>query len=168
GPPPPSGAHQADAIVRRQPEGSGGQAVRETPMRGARSSSIIAIMEQRGGEWNRMTFEALAAAQQIARETGDTASAAVVGNGLDGLAGELAARQLEKVYAVERPLLAEYTADGYSAALAQFVAQAKPALVLFPHTYQVRAFLPKLATGLGKVPVSDAVSHPIESGQAGM
>jgi electron transfer flavoprotein alpha subunit len=133
--------------------------------------SILAVMEQRGGEWNRMSFETLAAAQQMAKETGTTVSAAVLGNGLDGLAGELAARQLEKVYAVEHPLLAEYTADGYTAALGQLLAQANPALVLFPHTYQVRDFLPKLATWLGKVAVSDVVGHrivdghPNESGQ---
>lgn len=130
--------------------------------------SILVVMEQRGGEWNRMSFEALAAAQQMAKETGTTASAAVLGNGMDGLAGELAARQLEKVYAVEHPLLAEYTADGYTAALGQLVAQANPALVLFPHTYQVRDFLPKLATGLGKVAVSDVVGHRIVDGQVVM
>jgi electron transfer flavoprotein alpha subunit len=127
--------------------------------------SILVVMEQRGGEWNRMSFETLAAAQQIAKETDTTASAAVLGNSLDGLAGELAARQLEKVHAVEHPLLAEYTADGYTAALGQLVAQANPALVLFPHTYQVRDFLPKLATGLGKVAVSDVVGHRIIDGQ---
>jgi electron transfer flavoprotein alpha subunit len=38
-------------------------------------------------------------------------------------------------------------------------------VVLFPHTYQVRDFLPKLATSLGRVAVSDAVSHRIENGQ---
>ena len=39
----------------------------------------------------------------------------------------------------------------YTIALRQLIAQVKPALVLFPHTYQVRDFLPKLATSLGRV-----------------
>jgi electron transfer flavoprotein alpha subunit len=127
--------------------------------------TVLAVMEQRGGEWNRMSFETLAAAQQIAGELGTTASAAVVGQGIAGLAQELASKQLEKVYAVEHDLLKDYTPDGYSAALRQLVDQAKPQLVLFPHTYQVRDFLPKLATALGRVAVSDVVAHRTENGQ---
>jgi electron transfer flavoprotein alpha subunit len=127
--------------------------------------TILAVMEQRGGQWNRMSFETLAAAQQLARELGATASAAVVGQGISGLAQELAGKQLDKVYAVEHELLKDYTPEGYSAALRQLVAQVQPALVLFPHTYQVRDFLPKLATALGRVAVSDVVSHRIENGQ---
>ena len=37
--------------------------------------------------------------------------------------------------------------------------------MLFPHTYQVRDFLPKLAASLGKVAVSDAIAHRVDHGQ---
>jgi electron transfer flavoprotein alpha subunit len=127
--------------------------------------SILAVMEQRAGSWNRMSFETLSAAQHLARELGTTASAAVLGQGIEGLAGELASQQLEKVYAVEHDLLKDYTPDAYTAALRQLVAHAQPRLVLFPHTYQVRDFLPKLATSLGVVAVSDVVSHRIDKGE---
>jgi electron transfer flavoprotein alpha subunit len=127
--------------------------------------SILAVMEQRAGEWNRMSFETLAAAQQLAGELGTTVSAAVIGQGVSGLAGELASKKLEKVYAVEHDLLKDYTPDGYTAALRQLVEQVKPTLVLFPHTYQVRDFLPKLATALGKVAVSDVIAHRVNDGQ---
>lgn len=127
--------------------------------------SLLVVMEQRGGEWNRMSFETLAAGQQIARELGVPVSAAVLGQGVSGLAGELGSKALEKVWAVEHELLKEYTPDAYTAALRQLVAQAKPSVVLFPHTYQVRDFLPKLATALDRVAVSDVVSHRAEGGQ---
>ena len=127
--------------------------------------SILAVMEQRGGVWNRMSFETLAAAQQLAKELGATASAAVVGDGVDGLAAELAAKQLEKVYAVENALLKDYTPDAYSIALRQLIEHAKPRVVIFPHSYQVRDFLPKLAASLGKVAVSDVVSHRVQDGE---
>jgi electron transfer flavoprotein alpha subunit len=127
--------------------------------------SILVVMEQRGGSWNRMSFETLAAAQQLARELNTTASAAVLGQNIDGLTGELGQQQLEKIYAVEHDLLKDYTPDAYTLALSQLVARAEPRLVLFPHTYQVRDFLPKLATSLGKVAVSDVVSHRIDNGQ---
>jgi len=127
--------------------------------------SILAVMEQRGGAWNRMSFETLAAAQHFAQELNTTASAAVLGDAAEPLAKELGSKQLEKVYAVEHPLLKDYTPEGYSLALRQLVEQTKPALALFPHTYQVRDFIPKLATSLGKVAVSDVVSHRIDNGE---
>ena len=45
------------------------------------------------------------------------------------------------------------------------IAQAQPRFIIFPHTYQVRDFAPKLATALGRVLVSDVVSHRIDGGQ---
>ena len=127
--------------------------------------NILAVLEQRHGQWHRMSFETLAAAQQFAAQLGATASAAVVGQGIAPLAAELASKQLDKVYAVEHELLGEYTPDGYCLALRQLIERVQPSVVLFPHTYQVRDFLPKLATSLGRVAVSDAVSHRIENGQ---
>jgi electron transfer flavoprotein alpha subunit len=126
--------------------------------------SILLVMEQRGGVWNRMSFETLAAAQQLAGELNTTASAAVLGQGIDALAGELAGRKLEKIYLVEHELLKEYTPDAYTLALRQLLARVKPEYVLLPHTYQVRDFLPKLATALGSVAVSDVVAHRVEAG----
>jgi len=126
--------------------------------------SVLAVLEQRTGQWNRMSFETLAAAQQIARELGATVSAAVLGHNMSALANELATRQLEKVYAFEHELLKDYTPDAYTLALEAHIDLFKPAVVLFPHTYQVRDFLPKLATRLGRVAVSDVVAHRVENG----
>ena len=132
--------------------------------------SILAVLEQRPSPegkpaWNRMSWETLAAAQQMARELNQPASAAVLGAGIVELGGELASRQLEKVYGVEHELLRDYTPDAYSSALRQLLDQVKPSLVLFPHTYQVRDFLPKLATSLGRVAVSDVVAHRVDQGE---
>ncbi len=127
--------------------------------------SVLVVLEQRAGAWNRMSFETLAAAQQFASELGVPACAAVLGAGIEPLAGELATKQLQAVYAVDHDLLKDYTPDAYSAALRQLIAQVKPTVVVMPHTYQVRDFLPKLATSLNKVAVSDVVAHRIDNGQ---
>jgi electron transfer flavoprotein alpha subunit len=132
--------------------------------------SILAVLEQRTSaagapEWNRMSWETLSAAQQIAREINQPASAAVLGHGIGGLGNELAGKQFEKAYVVEHELLRQYTPDAYTAALRQLVERVKPSVVLFPHTYQVRDFLPKLATSLGRIAVSDVVSHRADGGK---
>src|SRR5207302_9336281 len=127
--------------------------------------SILAVLEHSGSAWHRRSWATLAAAQQIAKELNTTASAALVRTGGQAFADELAHKQLEKVWLVDHELLKDYTPDGYTIALRQLIDQAKPSLVLFPHTYQVRDYLPKLATSLARVAVTDAVSHRIENGQ---
>ena len=88
----------------------------------------------------------------------------MLGQGIEALAGELTGKQLEKVYLVEHELLKEYTPDAYTSALRQLLSKVNPEYVLLPHTYQVRDFLPKLATSLGTVAVSDVVAHRVDSG----
>jgi len=126
--------------------------------------SILAVLEQRAGQWHRLSFETLAAAQQIARELDTTVSAAVLGHNISALANELATKQVETVYAFEHELLRDYTPDAYTLALEAYIDLFKPALVLFPHTYQVRDYLPKLATRLDRVAVTDVVAHRVEKG----
>ncbi len=126
--------------------------------------SILVVVEQRGGAWNRMSWETVAAAQQIGKELGHPVEAAVLGKGVAALAGELARKQLERVHTVEHDLLEHYTPDGYTIALRQLIETQHPYLTIFPHTYQVRDFAPKLATSLSRVLVSDAVGHRVDSG----
>src|SRR5258705_4528253 len=109
---------------------------------------ILVIAEQRQGKWNNTSFETLAAAQQIAKDTSSTVSGLVIGKGVAGLADELAGKNVAEVLLVEHNLLEAYTPDGYCVALSQVIGSAKPDLVLFPHTYQVRDFEPKLAAML--------------------
>ncbi len=122
--------------------------------------SVLVVMEGRGAAWQRMSWEALAAGQQIAAELGVPVHAAVVG----ALAAELASKQLDRVFQVDHELLSIYTADGYTAAFEALIRETRPAVVLFPHTYQVRDFAPKLATRFGQVFVSDVVRHRVEDG----
>jgi len=127
--------------------------------------TILVIAEQRQGKWNNTSFETLAAAQQIAKDTSTTASAMVIGKGVAGLADELAAKNVAEVLLVQHDLLEAYTPDGYCVALSQVIAAAKPELVLFPHTYQVRDFAPKLAAMLGKGMIGDCVGYRNEGGK---
>lgn len=124
--------------------------------------SVLVVLEQQGGKWHRMSWETFAAAQQIAAAMGETLDAAVVGSA--ALAQEAAAKKAAKIYAVEHDLLKDYTADGYTAALEQLIQKTNPKLVLFPHTYQVRDFVPKLATRFGQVFVSDVIAARVEAG----
>jgi len=126
---------------------------------------ILVIAEQRQGKWNNASFETLAAAQQIASALSGSVAALVIGKGVDALAAELAGKNVAEVLQVEHDLLESYTPDGYCIALKQAIESAKPQLVLFPHTYQVRDFAPKLAAMLGKGMIGDCIDYRIENGK---
>src|SRR5215831_8948621 len=125
--------------------------------------SILVVVEQRGGKLNRVSWETITAGQAIASATGWTLEAAVLGAA--ALAGEVAAKKVAKVYAVESPTLEPYTPDACAAGLKQFVGAKQPKLVLMPHTYQVRDFIPKLATAMGRSVISDCIGFQHEGGK---
>jgi electron transfer flavoprotein alpha subunit len=121
------------------------------------ADKILVVAEQRGGKLNRVSFETLAGAQALARQTGWTVEAAVVGSDIASVAAEIAKTAVAKVYALEDKALEPYTPDAFVTALKAFIELNRPKLVLLPHTYQVRDFAPRLAAALGAVLVSDAV-----------
>jgi electron transfer flavoprotein alpha subunit len=116
-------------------------------------SGVLVVLE------NTSSLEALAAAQQIGAELNLKVFAVVFGSG-DALTGY----KLDKIHVIEHELLAHYTPDGYTIALKQLIEAHKPTYVIFPHTYQVRDFAPKLATALNRVLVSDVIGHRIDNG----
>ncbi len=120
---------------------------------------ILVVVEQREGKLNRASWETLVAGQSIAAETAWDLEAAVVGSGVAAIASEIAAKKVAKVYSLESPALNPYTPDAFSAGLKQFLSSNTFKLVLMPHTYQVRDFIPKLATAMGRTVISDCVGY---------
>src|SRR5271170_7355070 len=129
------------------------------------ADSILVVAEQREGKLNRVSYETIAAAQAISKQTGWPVEVVLVGNGIAALAQELAQKAVAKVYALEAPALDAYTSDAYVYALKQFISGKQPKLVLFPHTYQVRDFAPRLALALDRTLISDAIGYKQENGR---
>ncbi len=129
------------------------------------ADTILVIVEQREGKLNRVSWETIAAGQSIAAQTGWTLEAAVVGSGVAAIAGEVAAKKVAKVYDIESARLEPYTPDAFAHALQQFLSQHPAKIVLMPHTYQVRDFVPKLATAMQTTAISDVIGVKYEGGK---
>ncbi len=129
------------------------------------SAEVLVFAEQQGGKITRPTWEAVAAGQKIAADTGGTVTVVVLGAGSSALAPELAAVESSGVLAVESPALSEYTPDGYALALAAVIRSRQPQYVVFSHTYQVRDFAPKLAAALGSGFISDCLGYRNDGGR---
>ena len=116
-------------------------------------NGVLVILERRGSVWNRMSWEALAAGSELAQRHETRFSCAVIGSA-EGLETFAACR----AYSVEHALLDRYTADGYTAALTQLIREVTPSYIVFPHTYQVRDFAPRLAARFGETLIADVVA----------
>jgi len=127
--------------------------------------AIWAVTQTEKGEAKGISFETIAAGQKLAAALGKPLEVVVLGAGVRGAAEKVAARKVERVRLIDDPKLDPYTPDPYTAALKQAIEAQKPDFVLFPHTYQVRDWVPRLAAALDAGFVSDVVDFRAEGGE---
>lgn len=127
------------------------------------SNGILVFVEHREGMINKISYEAIAAAQEIGAKLNQPVSAVLFGANFQELAQQITAYKLDAVIYADNEKLAEYTPDGYADAM-EFVVRARdPFLVIFPHTYLVRDFAPKLSARFGKGVISDCIRAQVEN-----
>ena len=127
------------------------------------SNGILVFIEHRDGAFNKASFEAVAAAQQLGAALGQEVSAVLLGAGAE-LAQGVAAYDVSRIISAENPKLAVYTPDAYADAFEQVVRARDPQYVFMPHTYLVRDFAPKLAARFGKGVISDCIRAQVDGG----
>ena len=127
-------------------------------------NGILVFIEHRQGAINKVSFEAVAAAQQLGAALGQEVTAVVLGADA-ALASEVTGFKLAGVVSAENAKLADYTPDAYADAFEAVVRAREPQYVIFPHTYLVRDFAPKLAARFGKGLVSDCIRMKAEGGK---
>ncbi len=130
------------------------------------SNGILVFIEHKAGELNKTSLEAIVAAQNLAGDTGQKATAVVLGSGAQTLAQEIAAYDLDKVILADHAHLGEYTPDAYAAAMEQVVRAADPQYVIMSHTYLVRDFAPKVAARFRKGLIGDCIRMNVDGGKA--
>lgn len=118
---------------------------------------ILVFLERSGSQFHRLSLETLSAGHELGRAMNMPVASVVIGAG----ANETPAGP---VYSIEHATLQQYTPEGYTIALEQLIRAKQPKYVLFPHTYTVRDFAPKLATRFDRVLVSDVISLRADGG----
>ncbi len=128
------------------------------------SNGILVFIEHRDGVLNKTSLEAIAVAQSLGSQLQQTVCAVVLGFGLQDLAQEVAAYELEKVVYANSDKLASYTPDAYAAAMEHVIREVDPQLIVMSHTYLVRDYAPKLAARFQKSLISDCVRAQVADG----
>jgi electron transfer flavoprotein alpha subunit len=120
------------------------------------SRKILVLAEVRDGNIRNVSFEALSAAQSIAK--GGEIIAAVMGSSAAQFTSTLAAYGADKVYVVSDETFDQYTSDAYSQALTQLVQETNPDVILIGHTSIGKDLAPRVAARLSLGLVSDVTN----------
>src|SRR5258706_7223083 len=97
-------------------------------------SNVLVFIEQRDGKIRKASLEALTLGRTLAAKTGGALGAVIAGSGVSSLASELAQYGASNVFVADRPELALYSCEGYTAALDTAVTAFSPSLVLLSAT----------------------------------
>jgi len=121
-------------------------------------SGVLVVEEARRDGSARIFQETLAAGRKLASLTGLGLEAAAIGEPNKNIFLQFSGPPPRAGHAIRHPLLETYTADGYVLAFEQLIRKLQPQYILFPHSYQVRDFVPRLAAKFGQVLVGDVTA----------
>lgn len=96
------------------------------------SDTIFVVAEHLKGELTEPSFEALGAARGLTNSLGGEVVGLLLGHGVAGLAGQMAAA--DRVLVVDAPALAGFTPEAYLAVLEPLLREHKPRLTLLLNT----------------------------------
>ena len=110
--------------------------------------NVWVFCEQRQGKMMPTTFELISEGRKLADELGTELCGILLGQGMDGIAGELGGYGADKVYIYDSPLLKDYTTDAYTKVIADAVREFKPEILLFGASNIGRDLAPRCAARL--------------------
>ncbi|MCM0604729.1 MAG: electron transfer flavoprotein subunit alpha/FixB family protein [Xanthomonadaceae bacterium] len=120
-------------------------------------SKIFVVVEHRDGKLKKVSFELLG----LASQGGNEAYAILLGEGVTGLAGELAHYGAKKVFVSDSPTFKYYSAEAYSKAVVQIATQNGAEVILTGHTPTGKDFMPHVAAKLNVGLASDCTQISI-------
>jgi electron transfer flavoprotein alpha subunit len=128
-------------------------------------SNVLVFIEQRDGKIRKSSLEALTLGHSLSKKTGGSLGAVIAGSGISALSSELAAYGAAKVFVADRPELALFSSEGYTAALDAAATAFKPSIVLASATVMGRDVAPRFAARRGVSVLSDVMSLDVAGGR---
>jgi len=109
---------------------------------------VWVFVEQEEGKLADIVFELLGKARELADTLGVKVGAALLGDGVEGLAKDLVAGGADVVHLVEDPALGLYRNKAYRHAMVELVKECAPQIVIFGATHMGRDLAPAVASAL--------------------
>ncbi|MCL4555073.1 MAG: electron transfer flavoprotein subunit alpha/FixB family protein [Actinobacteria bacterium] len=114
----------------------------------SQANEFWVVAEYKDGELQEVTLEMLGEARKLADKAGSLVGAVLMGEGVAALADPLAHYGADRVLLLDDALLAQYTTDAYTTALAELIQEQAPSLVLIGATANGKDLAPRLAARL--------------------
>ncbi len=95
------------------------------------NKNVFVFCEQRDGEIQKVAFELVGKARELADALGQEVVGVLAGSNIEGKAAELIAHGADKVIVADDPILAEYSTKPYTQVMEKVIADYAPEVVLF-------------------------------------
>lgn len=106
---------------------------------------VFVFAQQLDNKVSGVSFELIGKAKELAADLNTEVTAVVLGDGVKGLADDLAAYGADKVIVVDNPALKEYTTEPYTQAMTAVIEEFKPEIILYGATAIGRDFAPRVS-----------------------
>jgi electron transfer flavoprotein alpha subunit len=126
---------------------------------------VLVIAEQRGGEFRKVTYEAVSEGRRVADALGTDVTAVVLGSGVTGIAADLGKYGADKVLVADDGALAEYTTGAYTNVLSGILSSADPEVILMGASAQGKDLAGRLSARLNAGLAVECVGITVTDGK---
>jgi electron transfer flavoprotein alpha subunit len=124
--------------------------------------SVLAITEQRDGNFRKITYEVLSEGRKLADGLGSELTALVVGAGVEGIAADLGKFGADKIMVAEHDNLGEYLTDIYTNVIAEIVKKVDPQVIIIGASSQGKDLAARLSARLDAGLAMDCVAIRVD------
>ena len=115
----------------------------------ADATGVLVVAQTSGEDLSSTGQELLEAGRRVADDLGEELAVGLLGQSVERAAQQAIQGGADRVYAVTNPLLADYQADLYLAAIETLCRETSPNIILIGRTEEGRELAPRLAFRLG-------------------
>ena len=109
------------------------------------SKNVYVFAEQRDGVIQKVAYELIGKAKELATDLGQEVVAVVLGDGIQAAAAELFKHGADQVIVVDAPVLGEYSTEPYAKALTAIIKAKEPEIVIYGATAIGRDLAPRIS-----------------------
>jgi electron transfer flavoprotein alpha subunit len=128
-------------------------------------SNVLVFIEQRDGKLRKSSLEALSLGYSLSKKTNGALGAVIAGSGISALASELGAYGAAKVFVADKPELALFSSEGYTAALDAAATAFNPSIVIASATAMGQDVAARFAARRRVGVLSDVMALDAENGR---